>query len=124
MEFDHQIAIPAILAFAAFFSALPLVIFDAIDFKLCAGIFILGLLTLPLNVLSISGLRDVAIIDVVTLNFSGGTRGIMISYFLALLGLPLMIISFLRNYLKRNTEKPANTNNKSQTDGHNTPRDL
>ncbi len=76
MEFDNQIAIPAILAFAAFFSALPLVIFDAIDFKLCAGIFILGLLTLPLNVLLISGLRDVAIIDVVTLNFSGGTSGL------------------------------------------------
>jgi hypothetical protein len=105
MELDNQIAMPIIIAFALFFAFLPLVIIGIIETKFCVYILMFGLISLPLNLLWLVGVRDIIFIDAVTLNFSGGTRGIMTSYYITVLGFSFTIVSLLRKLVKKSSNK-------------------
>ena len=109
MEFNDEIVIPLVLAFSTFIIFLPIIILGKVKIKGCIYLTLIGAVMVPLSALWSAYVWDSSFFNVLSLDYIGGKKGIMGSYYLLLLGAFLTIAASSYNAIinrLRNAPQP------------------
>lgn len=108
MDFDNQIVISIVLAFAMFIALAPVIILDKAGIRLSLTLLIVGIILLPISAAWAVFTHDTTFIKALLLQFEGGVRYVSMSYTLILSGFFLVTISLLKKAL---TSSSSGTDN-------------